>query len=69
MNGSFKRVGWVVREGGQPEVGYIFHKNTDSSFVSSLGDRNEYNSQHTPVGQNNHWQQLGTTHIFVNATQ
>ena len=31
---------------GQPEEGYNFHKDTDSSAVISLSDRNEYNSQH-----------------------
>ena len=31
---------WVVGEDGQPEAGYIFHKDTDSSAVSLLSDRN-----------------------------
>ena len=48
--------------GGQPEVGYTFHKDTGSRAMSSLSDRSEYNSQHRP-----YWQQLGATHIFVNA--
>ena len=30
---------------GQPEAGYIFHQDTDSRAVSSLSDRNEYNSE------------------------
>ena len=34
---------WVVGEGGQLEVGYTFHKDTDSNVLSSSSDRNEYN--------------------------
>ena len=36
--------------GGQLEVGYTFHKDTDSNARAefSLSDRNEYNSQHRP---------------------
>lgn len=33
-------------KGGQLEAGYAFHKDIESNVVSSLSDRNEYNSQH-----------------------
>ena len=37
----------MVGESGQLEVGYTFHKDTDTNAVSLLSDRNEYNSQYT----------------------
>ena len=36
---------WVVVEGGQPEAGYTFHKDTGSSTVSSLSNRNKHTIQ------------------------
>ena len=36
-------VEWVVGEDGQPQAGYTFHKDTDSSAVHSLRYKNEYN--------------------------
>ena len=33
---------------GQLEAACTFHKDTDSSAVSSLSDRSKYNSQHRP---------------------
>ena len=41
-------MGWVVGEGEQSEVGYSFHKDANSSVVSSLSNRNKYNSHHRP---------------------
>ena len=41
-------VGRWTAGGKQLEAGYTFHKDTDSSAVSSLSDRNKYNSQHRP---------------------
>ena len=38
---------WVVGDDGQLEVDYTFHKDTDSSAVSSLNYRKEYNSKHS----------------------
>ena len=45
LNGTYKR--WVVGKDGQPEIDYSFHKDTDSSAVSSLSDRNAYSLQHS----------------------
>ena len=36
---------WVVKEGKQLDARYTFHKDTGSSVVSSLHDRNKLNSQ------------------------
>ena len=47
-------VGWVMGESGQPEVGYAFHWDTDSSAVSSTNDKTD--TVHSP--QDDHWQQL-----------
>ena len=38
-------VEWLVREGGQVEVVYAFHKHTGSSVVSSISNRNRHNPQ------------------------
>ena len=35
-------------KGGQLEASYTFYKDTDSSVVSSLSDRNRYNSENKP---------------------
>ena len=43
-----REMGWVMGEGGQMEAGYTFHNDKESSAVSSLSDRNEYNLQHKP---------------------
>ena len=57
--------GWgrVVGEGGQLEVGYTFHLDTDSSAVSSVCDRNRHGSLGRPR------RSLGTTWIPINASQ
>ena len=41
--GGGRKVGWVERAGGYPEVDESFHKDADSSAVSSVRDRNRLN--------------------------
>ena len=47
--GRWEEFGVVVREGGQPEAGFIFHYNTGNSAVSSISEKiNRYNPQDMP---------------------
>ena len=50
--------GGGLAEGGHPEAGYTFHKDTDSSAVSLISDRNRHNPQ-------DRTRQL-ITHILIN---
>ena len=43
--GGLEVVGWVDREGGQPEAGHAFHQDTDNSGVSAISDKNRYSQQ------------------------
>ena len=54
--------------GGQPEGGYTFHKDTDSSVVISLSDRNEYNSHHRLRQSLAAIWHHTPTHLLVNVT-